>query len=570
MKNRFFVVLMCAAGFACFGQTSAIRDYVGMISQTFHPDVVSHMEGIKDRFEKRGNTDVVRSIDFYLRGDSGTGFVYVARDGKNYIITNFHVISQAQIDGLSVTFENTEGEKTRYSGLSIVAADEDLDIAVLAFAGGQTPFRQGLAFLNRTVQDLDNVYSAGFPRLGTSMVWQLGSGTVSNDSVRLPDPDDDTKTIGPYIQHTAQVDPGNSGGPLLIQAQGVPTGFAVAGINTLSARFRQGANYSIPMNRVQTFLTAALSPRTGSDLAGLEARIDSFLEGLSASKAVYPHIAKYLSNACTAENFEYAESELAEKAPAVVWDNYARTFNSSPVTGMSYAVGWLIENNLRSRSGGISITKDSVTPIDDDNYTVDFIVNGAVISSQWTNEYGIWRIKTFGTFAAGDKSMLDKKQKARADSAKLVTEPSLRISASFVNFFGNNPKSAFGADFKLSFSKYTAFGFQGFFGKDHTQIEAVGGFTIPIAVGGVTAFIPFVDVGLGTVFLPPAVKDGLGSKFDMLLGLSVKGGLMFTTAAVPGLYLQAAYQYGFYEKFGLDNNTKLNPNMLIIGVGYSF
>jgi len=566
MKNRiaFFVVLICAQ-YACFGQASAIRDYVGMISQTFHPDVVSHMEGIKDRFQKRGNNDVVRSIDFYLRGDSGTGFVYVAADGKNYIITNFHVISHAQIDGLSVTFENTEGEKTRYSGLSIVAADEDLDIAVLAFAGNRAipaemanPFTQGLVFLNRPAQDLDNVFSAGFPRLGTSMVWQLGSGIISNASVRIPDPDDETKTFGPYIQHTAQVDPGNSGGPLLVRVEGVPTGFAVAGINTLSARFRQGANYSIPMNRVQVFLDAALKPKTGSDLAGLEARLDSFLEGLSASKA-YPHIATYLSNSCTAENFEYAEFELADNAGPAVWKDYAETFNSSPVTGMSYAVGWLIESKLRSKSGSISITKDSVTAIDDNNYTVVFNVNNTAVSSQWINEYGIWRINTFGNFAVGDKSILGKKQKEQADAKRLVTAPSLRISASYVNIF--DMESAVGADFKIG-SKYVTFGFQGFFGKEHTQIEGVLGFTIPIRMGAV-ALIPFADIG-GGIASPPMQRG-----IDMLLGFSVKGGLMFTTAAVPGLYLQAAYLYGFFDD-PLEKRPKPhNPNMLIIGLGYS-
>ncbi|GHV95887.1 hypothetical protein AGMMS50293_22070 [Spirochaetia bacterium] len=129
----FGIVLITTAGL-CFGQTSALRDYVGMISQTFHPDVVTFLEKLKSQVEKRGNSSAARSIDNYLKGDSGTGFVYVAGDGSNYIITNYHVISQATT--LSVTFEKQDGEKTKFSELTIVAADEDLDIALLTFAGG--------------------------------------------------------------------------------------------------------------------------------------------------------------------------------------------------------------------------------------------------------------------------------------------------------------------------------------------------------------------------------------------------------------------------------------------------
>jgi serine protease Do len=355
IKRRifFFCLFMFAASLACFGQASALRDYVGMISQSFHPDIVSIMEQFQSNLQRRGYANAARSIDHFLKGESGTGFLYVAPGGTNYIITNYHVISQAHT--LSVTFEKVDGERTKFSDLTIIAADEELDIALLAFAGGQNPFRQGLAFLTRPVQEGDDVYSAGFPGLGTSMVWQLGRGMVSNASVRLPNEDEPGKFFGPFIQHTAQVDPGNSGGPLLVQTAGVPTGFAVAGINTLSARFRQAANFSIPTNRVQAFLTANIGTRPAADLAGLESRIDSFIEGLGVPRAVYSHIADYLSNTCTAENADFALSETFNKAPRTVQNDIAERFVNSPVDGMAYAVAWTIEDALRGRAGRISV-----------------------------------------------------------------------------------------------------------------------------------------------------------------------------------------------------------------------
>jgi len=573
MTRRVFFcfILTCVASLACFGQASAIRDYVGMISQTFHPDIVSFMEQFKDNLQKRGYSSAAKSVDNFLKGDSGTGFVFVASGGTNYILTNYHVISQAHT--LSVTFENADGEKTRFSDLAIVAADEDIDIALLAFAGGQNPFRQGLAFLNRPVQEGDDVYSAGFPQLGTTMVWQFGRGMVSNASVRIPYDDDSGKVLGPFVQHTAQIDPGNSGGPLLVQAQGVPTGFAVAGINTLSARFRQAANFSIPMSRVQTFLDANIGAESRADLAGLEGRVDSFIEGLGVPKAVYSHIADYLSNACTAENAEFALSEMINKAPRTVQHDIVEVFVNSPVDGMAYAVAWTIENALRNKAGKISIARDSVVAVDDNNYTVTFTVDGKPMTSQWTNEYGIWRIRGFGDFAAGDKTLVEKRKQEAADASKLRANPVFQIAGGFTYIVERGP--AFGIDLTLR-SAWVGYGTRSDIGKNFFQGEVFVGPYIPIKAQRV-AFTPFVNFGLGfQVLRNVEYRSYYDSErgTEMFLLASVQPGLQFTMAAVPGLYFQFAYQHNFIadlsDRRGKEIYAPADKDKLFFGAGYSF
>jgi len=238
---------------------------------------------------------------------------------------------------------------------------------------------------------------------------------------------------------------------------------------------------------------------------------------------------------------------------------------------MAHAVAWTIESALRSRAGKIAIVKDSVVAEDDNNYTVTFIVNDSPVTSKWTNEYGIWRIRAFGDFAAGDKQFGEKKKKEDAEAKRLVTEPSGRFSINYVNIFDPSA-TALGLDLK-SCGGYFSFGFQGFFGlgKKHTQIEVQIGGAIPLAVGKV-AFFPFADVGVGLLFLPKLVKaSSYEFDDDHLGGISLKGGVMFTTAAVPGLYLQAAYQYGFYKELLSDDDGRTAfPNMLIVGIGYSW
>jgi serine protease Do len=565
-KLVFCFILVFIACFA-FGQTSSLRDYVGMISQGFHPDIIKFLQKLKSELDKRGYNAAARNLENFIKGDSGTGFIYINSDGKNYILTNYHVISQAYT--LSITFETQDGEKTKFSDLQIVAADEDMDIALLAFAGGQNPLKESFSLLSRPIEEGEDVYSAGFPAgVGNTMVWQLGRGIVSNASVRLPSGDDAEKMIGPFIQHTAQVDPGNSGGPLLVQVRGVPTGYSVAGINTLKLLGRQAANYAIPATRVKTFLDAGLKPQAEDQRPIVEERVNAFIKGLNAPKAVYPHIATFLSNTCTGENVEYAITELLEKAPKPVRDNI---FDRDIVSGMAYSVAWTIENSLRSKTGNISVTIDSITPGEDGSYNVSFNVNGSNVSSVWINEYGYWRIRKFGTSASGDKTLIEKKEKAKKDANNLRDDPTLMLSAGLAYPFDLGP--AFGADLTFKFTKYTGVGFTGYFGENYTQVEMKGGVFIPITIGTTMALTPFVNLGAGMMVLPKPDYDPQrdGFKNDMPMGISARGGLCFTTAAVPGLFLQAAYQYNLYlNLLGDDDNKSPHPMLIYIGIGYAF
>jgi len=563
-KLAFCLILIFIAGFA-FGQTSALRDYVGMISQGFHPDIVTFLQKLKNELEKRGYNPAAKNLETFLKGDSGTGFVYVAADGTNYILTNYHVISQAHT--ITITFETVDAVVTKYSDLRIVAADEDMDIALLGFAGGENPFKQGLSLLSGAVEEGTDVYSAGFPGAGTSLIWQLGRGIVSNASVRLPPEDENDKAIGPYIQHTAQIDPGNSGGPLLVQTQGVPTGYAVAGINTLSLRRRQAANYSIPVARVRSFIDASLKPPAADQRPILEERVNAFINGLNVPKAVYPHIAQFLSNTCTGENAEYALYEVLEKAPRTVNDSI---FNTDIISSFANSVAWTIENSLRSRSGSISVKLDSITPGEDGMYNVKFNVNGGTVDSVWVNEYGFWRIRSFGTVASGDKTRVEKKEKAIKTSASLRSEPVAMFSAGLATI--DNVGAAFGADITIKPFKYFGVGPRLYIGKDHTQIEFGLGPYIPIIIGPV-ALTPFANVGLGLLFVPNEKKKddpyASGFDYDSLFGVSFGGGLSFTTSWVPGLFLQAAYKYNICSD-PLDKEKKANFGSFYIGVGYAF
>jgi serine protease Do len=564
--------MLLIAGNCVFGQTSALRDYVGMISQTFHPDAVTFLEKLKTELERRNKSAAARSLDAYIKGNSGTGFVYVS-GGVSYILTNYHVISHA--DTLSVTFEKVDGEQSKFTGLTIIAADEEMDIALLAFAGGQNPFKDGLRFVTRALEEGADVYSAGFPGLGTSMVWQLGRGMVSNAAVRIPLDDGSGKMLGPFIQHTAQVDPGNSGGPLLVQTQGVPTGFAVAGINTLKAFARQAANYSIPVARMQTFLTASLNKGKVDERALLDTRLDAFIEGLKGWKAVYPHIATYLSNNCVGENAEYALFEMLNKSGRTVQDDILNAFGSSPVEGMRQAVAWLIENKIRSNAGSINIATESVTA-NNTAYTVIFTINDKQISSEWVNEYGIWRIHKFGDFASGDKESREKlvkaeaeaDAKAKAEEEALRYKPFFQVSTDYVHILNRGPSFGLDVTFRAS---YVGWGLRGGFGKSFFQGVAFVGPYVPIKLGTKVAITPFANFGIGLQYKETGEIDYWENTKgkDIFFGVSAQGGLQLTTSVVPGLYLHGGYQFNWFGKIFDSTSIKTDVHAVFVGIGYA-
>ena len=528
------VLLLLTAGFS-FGQAAALREYVGLITIQYHPEVVSLMTRVRDNFQRRGLTDAARGIDTQLQGLSGSGFIFVAPDGRNFVLTNEHVVSHAH--SLSITFERQDGGRTTFDRLNVLMVDEENDLAILYFEDDRRPFRQGLRFSTTGAEEGGEVFAAGFPGMGTAAVWQFSSGRVSNAFVRLPRSFESDETIGPFIQHTAPIDFGNSGGPLLVAASGVPTGFAVVGINTLSARWRQAANFAIPINRVNDFIAEALSTEPRDERALVARRVDDFLRGLDPNRAVFEHIAGFLSNECAATNAEFATIELVNRAPRTVVAEIDRIYSNSFPQGMRASVGWLIENTMRTSRGALNVSLDSITPNDLGGFTVAFDVNGRIVQSEWIREYGIYRMNSFGNIT-GDRSLVDQRRRQQA----VRTNYSVMLSAGYAYVFGHG--SAFNASFGFRdvFGKY---GIHIFAGSDYLNVSGTWGFVIPIRVNTL-GILPFVDLGGGIIRGVEGEPDFLGDQVpEVGISGSLTAGVMFTTAAVPGLIGRAFYRHEF-------------------------
>jgi len=540
---------------------SALRDYVGLINQSYHPGIVSYFEKVKKELGKQKETEAVRNIDIFLSGAFGSGFLYNDTRGNLYVITNNHVVAQAHT--VSITFERADGSKRKIENLRIIAADEEADLAILSIPpGGERLFvTQGLALLTDQLEEGVNVFSAGFPGLGITPLWQFGTGIVSNSSARFPKSLNDQTLIGPFVQHTAQVDAGNSGGPLLLARTGVPSNYAVAGINTLRAAARQAANYAIPISTVQPFINNALNPKPETFRADLDQRLEKFISVIHGKTNVFPNISEFLSAVCIGENAEYAFEEMYEKAPKSVSRTFIEKCEDSIIGAMGIAIGWTIEESVKSR-GAFSASIKEVTGSGEE-YTVVFTINNKDVSSVWIREYGNWRIRTFGTAATGDTDRLAKRQVKRDNAANLRLNSPFCVEAGYANLYNDEPDA-----FYVNLELFNLMGFK-FYTKGE-NFSAVGFYAnaqIPIPIGpiGVTLF---GRAGMDLHIDKKYDEDTKGEFVVLpLLFFNAMAGLRITTSYVPGLFIGTGFQINL---FGLESYK--NPMMmgLTITTGYSF
>lgn len=364
-----------------------VKSYVCVVRQQYYQEHVDLLKGISKELKDEGYNTYSKAVDSYLDGGFGSGFVWVAQDGSNYIITNRHVVSQAAT--ASVEFEDdATGKITKYENLKVIVTDDDIDIAILAFADGEKPFKSGLKLYEGTLKDGQEVWSAGFPGLGSDPIWQFGKGTVTNARARIKDLiDPEVSTI---IQHSAQVDSGNSGGPLLV-ASGKD--YLVAGINTWKASYRDSTNFSIPAGLIKTMLARI----NGEGAATVQDRAAKFAAELNKSDSDYTSIVNFISyHKAAVDGYEDFNSVL-KFAPTSIRSYISDIFSYNPAEGLRYAVAYQLYKKYGSSSSKSFAYKSEVKDSTDSSSISVSFTSGegeeqTSFTTTWINEHGLWRM----------------------------------------------------------------------------------------------------------------------------------------------------------------------------------
>lgn len=178
-------------------------------------------------------------------GATGSGFVL---DRKGHIVTNNHVVADADGDGGTISIVDQEGQ---HHEAEVVGRSPVYDIAVL-YAEGATRLKPASLGRSERLRVGDPVVAIGSP-LGLSAT--VTSGIVS--ALGRPVSTDGTEDQSSYInavQTDAAINPGNSGGPLVDrrgQVVGVNSAIATNGGGTFNGEAGNiGVGFAIPVEQV--------------------------------------------------------------------------------------------------------------------------------------------------------------------------------------------------------------------------------------------------------------------------------------------------------------------------------
>jgi len=183
-------------------------------------------------------------------GKTGTGFV-ISPNG--HIVTNNHVIS-----GCGEIRGNLTGEAP--ATLRVVSADESNDLALLQ--GPAASLKEFVRIRDRSIRSGDSVVAIGYPYHGLlTSDFTVTTGIVSSLSGILND--------SRFLQITAAVQPGNSGGPLLDtsgQLVGVVSGKldAVKFVRA-TGNIPENINFAIKTGALRDFLDNSVVPYQTAD-----------------------------------------------------------------------------------------------------------------------------------------------------------------------------------------------------------------------------------------------------------------------------------------------------------------
>jgi S1-C subfamily serine protease len=185
-----------------------------------------------------------------LFDQTGTGFL-VSTNG--HLVTNAHVVQGCvgDIQG------NPSGEAP--AKLRLVSSDETNDLALLQVPG---TFKDVARIRDKAIQSGDSVVAIGYPFHGLlTSDFTVTTGIVSSLSGIL----NDTR----FLQISAAVQPGNSGGPLLASSGDV-VGVVAAKLNALkfvkaTGNIPENINFAIKTGALRDFLDNSVVPYQISD-----------------------------------------------------------------------------------------------------------------------------------------------------------------------------------------------------------------------------------------------------------------------------------------------------------------
>lgn len=241
MKRIFYLIVLLLTVILP-ASAQGLRHSVCIVEPEYSEAVKSFLGDYALYTARAGMRSASRTLTAYKNeGTFGSGVV-VEHGSKKYIITNLHVVGYApkatiifQLHDKTVRYEHCEVTNVAETDLAAITLPEECEMIPLPIYNGD-------------IEEDISIVAAGFPELANKPSWQLTRGIISNARV---DVDSHERALR-IIQHTASIDPGSSGGPLLFKNNDGK--YEILGVNTWKAFYREGVGLAIGKEDAMAFI----------------------------------------------------------------------------------------------------------------------------------------------------------------------------------------------------------------------------------------------------------------------------------------------------------------------------
>ncbi|GHV44637.1 hypothetical protein FACS1894180_6220 [Bacteroidia bacterium] len=364
----------------------ALRDVVGVVRPTYSTASETFLRDLSKSLARDGYRTASKVLESYADGGFGSGIVFKnAADGKFYVITNRHVVAQAEV--ATIEFMPQNKPIVRYKNCKIATIDYKTDLALIELPE-TAKFETVLELYEGNLTEGTDVYTAGFPGLGGDPSWQLGKGIISNASVHMKEWAISDSTG--VIQHTAQVDPGSSGGALLFKDERNQLGYKIIGVNTWKVIERENTNFSIPVLLIKELVKNYNSKAT-PDRNELINVAKKFAKSVDEDyKEIYPFISyAYIEN-ITVKRFYELLNNISEPARKEVGKHFG---GGMPIDGVLLGIADAICSNYSKRTLQFSSVENYKNA--ENSADIVFLYGNQKINTTWIVEDGVWKLKEF-------------------------------------------------------------------------------------------------------------------------------------------------------------------------------
>lgn len=237
MKRIIWIVLFSM--WLMTGLARGLRHSVCLVAPEYSTELRSEVNDLALQLSRNGKTDAAHLLQTSMQNTFYGSGVVINHKGT-CVLTSAEVIGLAQRATICVLLHD---KTLRFRGCEVLGTDTLSGLSLIAIP--ESDDIDPIPWEKEPIKDGDNIVVAGYSTLSNQPTWQIEHGWVSNAWMQQSG-----KT---YIQHTAPINPGMTGAPLLIKGQ---DGYRLTGINVHTIAGRDEVAVAVPMTHVQHILNS--------------------------------------------------------------------------------------------------------------------------------------------------------------------------------------------------------------------------------------------------------------------------------------------------------------------------